>query len=480
MLNLFRATLVRRVVLALLLAFFIAWMLLLTVMYIGANDQSVDDKGIQDVGRGLAASLAQTGNVGEARAVAAATSEQIDLLYKANQIPALMLIQLNDHDGKRLYASPAAGPAVLAGDTGKMTTAHVNGRSYRVFKGSAGRWSVLVAGSRVDDTWLLLSLARDLVIYLLIAFACTVLPLWLAVSRGMRPLQELSKRIAARGTDDMSPTGFDPKYAELKPLVGALDRLLAQLRETIAREHSFVQDAAHELRTPMAVISAQAHVMAFEPDPEGRREVQRHLDLAIARASHLTAQLLQLARVDSARMGDTSAIDVAHLVRHELARAAPTAMENAIELALEAPDRLPFTLEVQAFQSILNNLLDNALRYANAGANIVVDLVEKDGYLTLAVTDDGPGIPEPDQAHIFERFYRARSQEKTGSGLGLAIVKQAAFRMNGTVALGPGPGGRGCRFVVRIPAPNEAGIRSIEAQARLKKKGECTGMLKNQ
>ncbi|HEX8615361.1 MAG TPA: HAMP domain-containing sensor histidine kinase [Telluria sp.] len=453
MIDILRPTLVRRVVLSLLVAFVSAWMLLLTVMYIGANDQAVEDKGIEDVGRGLAASLARLDDAGQARAVAAATSEQIDLLYRANGIPALILIQLNDRDGTRLYSSPAAGAALLAGDTGTMRTALVDGRTFRVFKGVAGRWSVSVAGSRVDDRFLLLSLGRDLVFYLLIALPCFVLPVWIAVARGMRPLQQLSKRIAARGIDDMSPTGVDPKYAELKPLVGALDRFLAQLREKIAREHGFVHDAAHELRTPMAVISAQAHVLAIEPELAGRREAQRHLDLALARASHLIAQLLQLARVDGTRAGETSTIDVAHLLRHELARLAPAAMDKGMELALEAPERLPFTLEVHAFQSVLDNLLDNALRYAKGGANIVVELGQDDGCLTLAVTDDGPGIAQADLAHVFERFYRARSQDTTGAGLGLAIVRQAALRMNGTVTLAPGPGGRGCRFVLRIAAP---------------------------
>ncbi|NHZ34216.1 sensor histidine kinase [Massilia rubra] len=453
MLNFLRPTLVRRVVLSLLMAFAIAWLLLLAVMYVSANDQAAEDKGVEDVGRGLVASLARLDNAGEARAVAAATSEQIDLLYRANDIPVVMLVELTDRDGTRLYLSPAAGSARLAGDPRSLTTALVNGRTFRVFKGGAGRWSVALAVSRVDDTFLLLTLGRDLVVYLLIAFPCFLLPVWIAVSRGMRPLRQLSELIAARGTDDMSPTGVDPAYVELKPLVGALDRFLAQLREKIAREHGFVQDAAHELRTPMAVISAQAHVLAFEPEPEGRREAQRHLDHAIARASHLIGQLLALARVDNARLGEAATIDVAHLVRHHLARAAQAAMDKDIELALEAPERLPFTLEVPAFQSILDNLLDNALRYAGAGANVVVGLDQEDGCLTLAVADDGPGIAQADLAHVFERFYRARSQDTTGSGLGLAIVRQAALRMNGTVALEPGLGGRGCRFVVRIAAP---------------------------
>lgn len=455
-----RPTLVRRVVMALLLAFLIAWMLLLAVMSIAANDPAVEDKGIEDVGRGLAAALSRVDNVGQARAVVAATSEQIDGIYRANGIPAQVLIQLHDQDGTRLYSSPAAGTALLAGETGRLTTSLINGRSFRVFKARAGRWWVLLAGSRVDDEWLLLTLARDLTVHLLIAFPCILLPIWIAVSRGMRPLQQLSQRIAARGSDDMSATGIDPKYAELKPLVGALDRLLAQLREKVARERSFVQDAAHELRTPMAVIAAQAHVLAVESEPEGRREAGRHLEEAIARASHLTAQLLQLARVDGTHIGKTSTIDVARLVREELARTAPAAMAKDMELALEAPERLPFTLEVHAFTSILANLLDNAVRYAQGGASITVELDQQDGNLHLVVADNGPGIAEPDAAHVFDRFYRARPQDTTGSGLGLAIVKQAALRMHGTVALTPGQGGRGCRFVVRIAAPRPLSVTS--------------------
>ncbi|MEJ7807696.1 MAG: sensor histidine kinase, partial [Telluria sp.] len=91
-------------------------------------------------------------------------------------------------------------------------------------------------------------------------------------------------------------------------------------------------------------------------------------------------------------------------------------------------------------------------RYALA--NIVVELAHENGFLTLAVADDGPGIAQPDLAHVFERFYRAKSQDTTGSGLGLAIVRQAALRMNGTVTLAPGPGGCGCRFLVRIAEPD--------------------------
>jgi two-component system, OmpR family, sensor histidine kinase QseC len=456
MMSLFRPTLVRRVVIALLLAFAAVWVVLLGGIYMSATSQAVIDKGLQDVGQGLVMALSRLDQPGEARAVAEATSNQINHLYRTTGTPALMLVQLNDQLGARLFLSAEAGGAVLpAGDTQQIAATVLNGRDFRVFYGSANRWRITVAGSPVSKRWLLISLGKDLSLYMLVAFPCILLPLWLAVSRGLRPLQRLSDRIAERSADDLSPTGIAPKYAELKPLVVAFDRFLAQLRAKIAREQGFVQDAAHELRTPLAVIAVQAHVLTMESDADGRREAAHQLDNAIGRASHLVGQLLELARVDSARAQEAQSIDVAQLVREELAHMARMATENALELSLEAPDELPFTLDVHAFRSVLLNLLGNALHYVPAGGRIAVALQQAEGSLTLSVSDDGPGIAESDKTMIFERFYRGKTHDKPGSGLGLAIVKQAAIRLNGTVQLLSGLDGRGCAFVVGI-APRTA------------------------
>jgi two-component system sensor histidine kinase QseC len=238
--------------------------------------------------------------------------------------------------------------------------------------------------------------------------------------------------------DDLAPILITPRYAELKPLAAALDNFLARLRAKVGREHAFVQDAAHELRTPLAVISVQAHVLTKEPDAHGRHLAQQQLELAIARASHLIGQLLQLARVDSAG------------ARQELVHAARTAMNNDLELSLEAPGALPFTLDVHAFQSILHNLLDNALHYVPAGGRIEVTLDHDNGMLTLVVADDGPGIAAEERALVFERFHRRQGHDKPGSGLGLAIVKQAAQRLRATIQLTTGLDGGGCAFVLAI------------------------------
>jgi len=143
---------------------------------------------------------------------------------------------------------------------------------------------------------------------------------------------------------------------------------------------------------------------------------------------------------------------LAQLLRQELALAAPTAMARHLDLSLEAPDVLVQTLDMHAFQCILQNLLNNALRYVQDGGEVRVELKQHLGALTLSVADNGPGIADAEHAKVFERFYRGAGHDATGSGLGLAIVKQAAARLIAKVRLSTGLGGQGCTFVLDIPA----------------------------
>jgi two-component system sensor histidine kinase QseC len=261
--------------------------------------------------------------------------------------------------------------------------------------------------------------------------------------------------------------GFNTTHHELKPLEQSLDHLFAQLRHKVEREHAFVQDAAHEIRTPLAVINAQAHVMARSTSAEERAQAQAHLEQAVARTSHLAQQLLDLAALDAeAQRPAPREIDLAQWLRAALAQAAPAAMAKQIELSLDAPDHLMARLDLPALESVIHNLIDNAVRYAHAGGTVAVGLrVEPQPptshgkpvqMLHLGVQDDGPGIAPAERAQVFERFYRGEGQEAaSGTGLGLAIVRQAALRMGGEVWLGEGSGDKGVGFFVRVPLAAE-------------------------
>ena len=455
---LFRATLARRVTVALFAALTLVWFVLLGVQY---HDLAVQqDKGneLRDFGLDTLAVLALADDPAQAAATARAIERVVNGGRIRAQLPDLMWVQLWDRRLQRpVYLSPGAPATLLTSEVSGLGWHEADGRRRRVFSADSPRWSLRLLDPGLEPGWLVRFLVGDLTRYMLIALPFVLLPLWLVVRQGLRPLRRLSEHIAARGPDDLSPLGFVPPQAELRPLASALDHLLARLRDKVRHEQALVQDAAHELRTPVAVIAAQAHALANAAEGEERREAERRLDGAIGRVSHLVGQLLQLARIDQATPQGLQTVDLAQLVRGELAELGPAALARGTDLALDAPDTLPHRLDVHAFLSVLHNLLDNAIRYGRGDerreGRIAVDLVREPGRLLLSVADDGPGIAAADRERIFERFHRGAGHDAPGTGLGLAIVKQAAQRLGGTVALTTGLEGRGACFTLALPAP---------------------------
>jgi two-component system, OmpR family, sensor histidine kinase QseC len=454
--KLFRPTLARRVLFGLLLAFCVVWVVLIAFQYVEVRIQEGASPGLRQAGAQVADILSSVDDPGEARIIVAAIDRAIRNARQRVHIPGTVLIQLWERNDSHLVFSswPAAG-IKLPPIPGHQSSQVDHEQIYEVVRFDTPRWSVLVAQPRLESDWVLRSLSSDLTKYMLVALPFLVLPMWLAITQGLRPLRQLSERIASRSSEDLTPLGVDPKYAELTPLVTALDSLLAQLHHKIKGEQAFVANAAHELRTPLAVISAQAHVLVKGRTEGERSEAQRPMSAAIARASHLVHQLLVLARLETAHSGAVlTAVDVAHLVREEIGSFVPAAMARNMEISLEGPETLFASLDVHALQSVLQNLVDNAIRYGCDNGRIVVELsllsLRRDTMI-LVVSDDGPGIAECDRSLVFDRFYRGQHRDARGAGLGLTIVKQAAARMGGVVQVMSGLDGRGCRFELQIP-----------------------------
>jgi two-component system sensor histidine kinase QseC len=445
-------SLMRRVTLAMLVAFVLVWLVSMSYLYYRVNANDISDANRSKWATDLSTIVARYPDDAQARVAAEVTSDRINNAYRKNSGAADFLMQVTRKDGSLLYRSPQARGQALALGAAPLGDILVNGVRYRAYRTDSARLQVTVAEPIPELPWMLKRMSGDLTIFVVIAFPVVLLPLWFAVWRGLRPLKRLSASIVSRGPDDLRPLDAETSYAELLPLTTALERLLAQLRAKMEREHAFVADAAHELRTPMAVIAAQAHVLVKADGAQKRIDAEHKLDHAIARASHLIQQLLELAHVDSDDPRKLTVLDVAELTRHELALMAPPAMARRLDLSLDAPDALLHAVEAHAFQSILQNLVLNAIRYVQEGGKITVDLATRGGVLTLTVSDDGPGIVQAQRALVFERFYRGQAQDAHGSGLGLAIVRQACARLGGSVALGSGPDGAGCSFVVSLPS----------------------------
>ncbi|MBV7543240.1 HAMP domain-containing sensor histidine kinase [Acidovorax sp. sic0104] len=466
-------TLVRRSVASVMAAFVIVWGVLLSYNYINYKQAITYDPGLAKYGDAVLESLAPIADPAQAAAALASTDQWTNIRRRqVGVLPGTLLHELKDAaTGQLVFASPSlrqlTPPPTTPAAVGVITEAPLGETIHRIYTGSNARWALRVIEPKRMDANFLQSSGRALLPYLLLASPFVLLPVWLSVRNGLQPLQQLASRIAQRGKDDLQPVGFNAQHRELKPLEQSLDHLFAQLRQKVERERAFVQDAAHEIRTPLAVITAQAHVMARSQSEDERTEAQAHLEQAIARTSHLAQQLLDLAALDEAQRPAPRDLDVAQWLRAALAQAVPQAMARQIELSLDAPDSLPARLDLPALESVVHNLLDNAVRYALAGGTVAVGLrADNSGTtLQLAVQDDGPGIPAAEQGKVFERFYRGPGHAAStgsgghndaghatnGSGLGLAIVRQAALRMGGQVRLGQGLGGRGVGFFVEIP-----------------------------
>ena len=455
--SLLRPSLVRRVVIALMIGILLSWAAFVGLNFLRLQGQQQDDSrnfAASPIGVQMVDALDGVDDPAQARSIAAAIDRIASKQRERGHFPLKVVLQVRDRSEQHLvYSSPAAAGEVLYGNPASRSEQILGGQTYQVFEVDTSHWSVFWARTLIDTPWLLKAISNESIRSIAIAIPFLLLPVWLAVMQGLRPLRQFSHRIAARGPNDMSPIGLVPKQAEMKPLAAALNELLARLREKIEVEQTFVANAAHELRTPLAVVTAQAHVLAKAATAEERSEAEQRLEAAMSRASHLIHQLLVLARMEMDRSPAGTAVDLAQLAREEISHFVTAASYRDIEISLEAPDELLVTLEAQSLRSVVENLVDNAVRYTQEGGKVLVQLLSRQDVVVLSVLDDGPGIAESDQSRIFDRFYRGeRPPEAPGTGLGLTIVKVAAARLRGELHIFPGLGGRGCCFALEIPA----------------------------
>ena len=452
--RLLQASLARRVVLALLAAFALVWCALLARDYAEFKLQTGSRDPIRGALRALAGAL-DFDDADRALVVMKATEVQYNQLRRNSGVSNLedLLFRLDRLDGSPIYASSALNGSIEQPVAEDPQTVIVGSHRYWKVTHDTTHWRLTLLEPAVADATALQWLGRALVQPMLIAFPLVLLPVWIAVRRGLLPLRKLAERVALRSPADFSPLGIDLHHAELKPLLAAFDALLARSRQGIARERAFVQDAAHELRTPLAVIAAQAHALAAAASDDDRSRAKSALENAIARASHLTHQLLTLARLEGDVESGIAPANLVELAQRVLVEAEPAAAARGIELALDSPDRLDVMLDTGALHSILDNLVGNAIKYGHTGGRVVVGIAASGDTLTLTVADDGPGIAAAERARLFERFRRGDHGDIAGAGLGLAIVRQATERLGGRIECGAGLDGRGIAFAITLPAP---------------------------
>ena len=455
--RLFQPTLARRMLVAALLAFVLCFIVIaaFTFYQVFRNQDGALDVGRQAFAESLNKALSEYKTDEQVRAAAEGVQRMVEAQMQQAQHPSGLHILVWTHDGRQVYASinlPEQRPSELLS---AATDFVWDGQRYIVTSFSSPRHTVdLLDMTPIRSLYKLVmqDSLSDLLLKMLIAFPLLLLPVWFAIHTGLRPLGALSDALHKRPVDDLTPISNDMRYEELQPVVGAINGLIARLRHKILQEQSFIHDAAHELQTPLAVIANQTHILASATTNDERGEAHRNAESAIERAGHLVRQMVVLSRLDTDQLDDWKIFDVAAKVRELLAPLVPSALAKSIELSLDSPDSLLLYGDPSALHSIMGNLVDNALRYIGEGGRIQIQINSQNDIVTLRVLDDGPGIRGKDRERIFDRYYRIAGTGVTGSGLGLAIVKQAVAKMRGTIAIGDGLDGKGCAFVVELPA----------------------------
>lgn len=313
---------------------------------------------------------------------------------------------------------------------------------------------------------LLQSFGRDVMLILVGAVMLTLVVGW-----ALAPLQRLRREVQARHPNDLAPIDADDIPADVVPLVDAINHHLQRNRGLARRQRRFVDDASHQLRTPLATLSTQVGYALREPDPARVRDALLALKAQLEDTVRRTNQMLALARADSAE-AELAPIDLNALAETETRAWWSAARERQIDLGFEpAAGALRVCAHENLLREALGNLLHNAITYTPPGGHVTVRAAGDAGHAVLEVHDDGPGIPPAERTRVGERFFRASNANAPGCGLGLAIVQSVVQRLGGQMQVGDGPLGRGCCVALRLPHADVGRAVSMAAsgiESRLK------------
>jgi two-component system sensor histidine kinase TctE len=383
---------------------------------------------------------------------------RLDMLVQAQE--AL----LYDHEDTLVFQIRTPNGAFIAGDEGLAPPRNLAPGARAFYDSSYHGESVRIAEVRSDSGLYVQVaetlhkrnrligeiLAAGLLPALLIAIATLVLA-WTGVARGIAPLAWIRTQLLGRTASDLHPLDTKTTPEEIAPAIEALNRLLAQVRDSNELQQRFLANAAHQLRTPLAGLQMHLELLLRRDlSPEVREEIAG-MHVATVRASHLANQLLALAKTEA------SADDFERLATVDLYAVADRAVQEWIQRAFARDIDLGFMLEHTSIAGnpvqlgvLLDNLLDNALRYTPGGGSVTVRCGTELGHPYLSVEDSGPGIPQAAHTRVFERFYRVHDTPGDGAGLGLAIVKEVVQRHRGALRI-ESPDAQGTRIVIRFP-----------------------------
>ncbi|TCB97790.1 sensor histidine kinase [Kosakonia quasisacchari] len=386
--------------------------------------------------------------------VLAALSRAVREDYGGGEDPELSISLIVRKNKEIIYASDGAPVGVTNTRYGKIERIQRDGRAWtcRTLKsGNSDTEVTLVTPAGGWNFFIYLNSRGYYVMPLLVCIPFLLFPAWLSIRIAMRPWNKVVNEVSLRTPDDLSPLKAVPKHRELRQMVDAVNGFLARVRESTERERVFIADAAHELRTPLAAMRINVEALQSYVSSDSQKELLAGIIRSNSRAARLVNQLLLMmhseARIDTVM----EPVPLTTLIQERMAGLVPLAAERRVELEFYSDDEIWITGVRERLMSLIDNVIENAVKYSPEGGRVEVDLRSLDKSTQLRVSDAGPGIPVELRERVFDRFFRDPNQMQSGSGLGLAIVKAVAQQHNSSVSLSTSAEGG---LMVTVDFPN--------------------------
>ncbi|WP_396333986.1 ATP-binding protein [Burkholderia anthina] len=373
-----------------------------------------------------------------------------------NDASPRMLYQVRDAGGRILAASPGLAaldlPVFPAAASSPIRFGNPKWHAYVLTDAARGR-TVRIFEQRTHRSDSSAEVARRVARPLAFALPVLAVLIWLAIGRSLTPLRTLSEAIDARSPDTLEAIGSKGIPDEVRPLVAALNSLLQRLRGSLDRERAFTSDAAHELKTPLAAIKVQAQVALTARDPDRQRRAMQRVVEGVDRSTHMADQLLALARLDETVPMPGEDMDLASVVQACVNDHQPQAALKRMSLTSRFGDRTIVHAPPTLIRVLLDNLVDNAIKYGREQGAVEVAIWRDGGTICLQVRDDGPGVSGDNLSRLHDRFFRGANHAESGSGLGLSIVARIVTKLDGRLAYVDGMNGAGFGVRITLPVP---------------------------
>lgn len=383
--------------------------------------------------------------------------EEVNAHLSPHRYATELAFQFSVGQGASQFNSAKAPAEPLSNDVDGFSEADAGGTSWRVFTAhdSTGMVVVRVAERKSVRNRILNELTLKILgppIFGLMALALVV---WQSVRVSLTPLDRLADTIRARDPDQFDPLDAEAAQPEVRPIVESLNDLMRRLRRLLENERRFTADAAHELRTPLAGLKAQAQLALRTASGETRDRALMTIDTAVTHAARVVDQLLVLARLDTLPALAVGEVDLSAVIGDAVALNGAAGQPGGVEVRVIGSSPCAVRGERDALLILCRNLIDNAVRFSPPGGIVTVELRVTDEGASLTVEDEGPGIPVEEREKVLERFYRRGAPGGSGVGLGLSIVQRVVEMHGATLSLADAVP-HGLRVTVDFPAARAA------------------------